>query len=100
MNIIVAVNEIYLDYLETMLFSLSKTTGERITVHLINSELNVLQINKLKSFLIKKCEAKLNVYNFDVENITDMPIGKHFSKEIYYRIFAQYILPDNIERAL
>lgn len=54
MNILISVNENYLEYALTMLYSLYLTTKQRITVYLLNVTLSKEEISKVKEFVEKK----------------------------------------------
>lgn len=104
MNILVFVNSKYIKQLEVMLYSLRlhyKANAD-IIVYLLNKSLNEQELCAIEKYLYNKCKMQLQV--IDVKNDTfweRMPLGNlYFSVEIYYRILAQYLLPDNIERAL
>ncbi|MFI3140906.1 MAG: glycosyltransferase family 8 protein [Clostridia bacterium] len=101
MNILMAVNKSYLDKAMSMLLSLRLTNKDsNITLYLINANLDIKDIEKLRTFLMKKCDIKLELIQFDKGLIKGMPIVKQFSVEVYYRIFAHDLLPKNLERIL
>lgn len=100
MNILISVNENYLDKAKTMLFSLTLHCREKITVYLMNKELTNEHITAFRNFLNKKCNAELVCVDVTKIPFDDMPVVDHFSIEMYYRILAQDVLPRNVDRVL
>lgn len=100
MNILFSVNQNYLDKAKSMLFSLAQHTHEINNIYLLNNELSVTQINKLQRFLKKRCNSNLIVISPDKLLFSDMPLQGWFSIEIYYRILAQTLLPQSVDRVL
>lgn len=100
MNILISVNKYYLDKAQTMLFSLSLQINEDVTVYLINHSLNNDDVSSLKEYLKSKCN--FNFVEIDVRNtpLDNFPVPLHFSVEAYYRLLAQFLLPDSIDRVL
>lgn len=101
MNIMISVDKNYLDKALTMLFSLRRHVHEEITVYLINHSLSSEDIKNSEEYLRKKCSITIKC--IDVKNTVfdHMPLGnEHFSIEMYYRILAQFLLPESIDRVL
>lgn len=100
MNVLISVDKNYLDSALTMLFSLRRYVHEEITVYLLNHSLSAEDIDYSAEYLRKKCSILLQCINVKNKTIDHMPVVAHFSVEMYYRIFAQFFLPDSIERVL
>ena len=100
MNIVISVNDAYVNHAKVMLFSLCRHTQEDVCVYLLNRNLSRKQCAKFSLFLEKKCHASLYVLDMD-EMFDDMPtVSSQFSVEMYYRLIAQFVLPNDLSRAL
>ncbi len=100
-NILISVNENYLEKAKTMLFSTAKSTKESITVYLLNHGLSEKDVSTLQEYLKKKCKIALEVISIPETALDHMPLGNlNFSIEMYYRIIAQFLLPKSLDRIL
>ncbi|MEF9983527.1 MAG: glycosyltransferase family 8 protein [Oscillospiraceae bacterium] len=100
MNIVVSINKNYINPLCVMLYSLMKSNeNEKIDVYLVHSELEESDFEYIKSRLNGD---KINIINTFLEDsfLADAPITFHFSREMYYRIFASNFLPKTVDKAL
>lgn len=83
-----------------MLFSLCRHTKESVCVYLLKRNLQHRNCVELSDFLKKKCHARLNVIDMD-SYFDSMPlVHSQFSVEIYYRLVAQFVLPECLSRIL
>lgn len=101
MNILISVNSKFLEIAKTMLYSLQINTKEKIVVYMINLNLKETEIKDFNNYLIENCSIKLNVIDIGYELINKLPIvSEQFSIEMYFRIFAQFLLPNDLDRIL
>ncbi len=101
MNILISVNKNYLPPAEVMLGSLARRVNEHINVYLLNKSLTASDIDSFSKKLKKiKQTIVLHTINTPSSYFDKLPVTLHFSKEMYYRIIAQFILPDNLDRIL
>lgn len=101
MNILISVNSNYVDKAQTMLFSLRMHTNEDVTVFLLNHSLNESEVQQFEKYLTSKCKMSLAVIDMSETALDQLPLGNlHFSIEMYYRILAQFVLPDTVDRIL
>lgn len=101
MNILISVNQRYVERAKTTLFSLRMHTKEEIVVYLINNSLSVESTEKFGEYLKKKCDIKLHIIDTKETDLDDFPIvNSNFCVEMYYRILAQFMLPNTINRIL
>lgn len=100
MNILISVNTAYLDKARTMLHSLRRYNTEDITVFLMNCILNTAEIRTLREYLKKRLGMELVVIDVPKTMFTQLPVSSRFSIEIYYRVIAQFLLPQNVDRIL
>ena len=90
MNIVISVNDAYVNHAKVMLFSLCRHTQEDVCVYLLNRNLSRKQCAKFSLFLEKKCHASLYVLDMD-EMFDDMPtVSSQFSVDSScYRMICQ-----------
>lgn len=100
MNVIIAINEKYIEPVKTMLYSLSCHHRERFTVYLLYGELSIQRVNELSVWIDKMCHANLKEIYVDNTLFDNAPTQKWWPKEIYYRILAFELLPQTESRAL
>ena len=99
MNILCACNKNYIDKTQTMLVSLRKCVKEEIVVYFMNDKLTDEEIRLFRKYL-KKHRIKLNV--IDASHLfvgKDVYTGR-WGVEMYFRVFAQFLLPEDIDRIL
>lgn len=102
-NILVACNEKYLRLAKYMLFSLHEHNGF-LNVYLIHENVSDKSIEEFGKFFDDHNIGELNIIKFDSSTI-DLPlkddqITGHITKEAYFRLYAPFFLPDDMERIL
>lgn len=100
MNILVTVNEKYLIMLKDLLLSLS-IFNKDLNIYLFynNNNINIQEIQNLKLWIDKNKIGKLYTYYLQL----DIKLPQHISyisKETYFRLYAPYYLPLEIDRIL
>lgn len=85
---------------KVMIFSLCSKTDENVTVHYFNIKLSEQKLKELELFVNKKCSAQLKVYNIDWHTFKDLPADDRIPYEAYSRLIAQFVLPEDVDRAL
>lgn len=100
MNILIAINDKYLDPVVTMLNSLQKNINIPLEVYLLYTSLSDKSIKKLEKFIVKECSGSLHPIYVDSSIFKDSPLKYHFSIEIYFRIIAPKLLPKSLDRIL
>ena len=104
MNILIACNEKYLYLSRYLLFSLHEHNGE-LNIYLIHENLSDDSIEDITNFINKHNIGKLNIIKFDSSTI-DLPLREghnitgHITKEAYFRLYAPFYLPEDMERIL
>lgn len=100
MNILISVNQKYLDKAESMLLSLHLHTPGEIRVFLMTHSLSGRDIARFRRFLTRQGMA-LELVDVRHTELDAFPLGdRYFSIEMYYRILAQFLLPVDLERIL
>ena len=100
-NILISVNSNYLDKAETMLHSFRRHNVDEITVYLINHTLNSYEINRFRKYLKRNLNMHLEVIAVSNTIFDSFPLGsERFTLEIYYRVLAQFLLPQNVDRII
>ena len=100
MNIVVTLNANYVRPLCVMLYSLLSAHPDReIDVYIIHSSLEPAHLAIIGDTLIATSLCLHDVHVAE-DFLCDAPVTFHFSKEMYYRIFAAALLPESAGRAL
>ncbi len=100
MNILVTLNANYLKPLKTMLTSLFlNNPNEVFTVFIMHSSLNNEQVDDVKS-LVEVHGSKIENIKVSDESFKGAPILFHYTKEMYFRLLAHKLLPENLNRIL
>ena len=103
MNILVACNEKYLNLARYMLFSLAFHNG-KLNVYLIHENISDESLSKFRNFFEDNGIGDLNVISFDSSQVVlplkDDIITGHITKEAYFRLYAPFFLPSDMERIL
>ncbi len=100
MNILVAINDNYFKPLQTMLLSLARTNRDHLDLYLMSSELSHKNTIKLEIYVRNICHGTLHTIEVSKDFLNSAPIGNHFSKEMYYRIFCSNFLPQTLDKIL
>lgn len=100
LNILMAVNSAYIQHAKVTIFSLAYHNPEPVKLYLLYSELKANEIASLERFVRRRCHGELLPVFMEKEKFEKLPIRGHFSKETYYRIYAQYLLPEEEDRIL
>ncbi len=100
MNILISVNENYLPYAKTMLHSLRLTNAAPVHVYLMYLQIEDATLQKFSAFLQEELEMHFTAVPVDESSFEGMPVGRHYTIEIYNRLLAQYLLPPTVERIL
>lgn len=102
LNIVISVNDKYIDAAESMLFSLRSHVDEPITVWFLNHSVNAEKNKRFGLYLKKRCNMDLVNIEVGSSFFDSMPLvfNELFSIEIYYRILIPWLLPNEVTRAL
>lgn len=100
MNIIIAINEKYIEPAKTMLYSLACQQNEELIIYLLQSSICEEKLEGLDDFVHRKCHGKLNVICIDKDIFTNVPINKWWTEETYYRLISFELLPKDVKRVL
>ena len=100
-NILISVNGNYIDKAETMLHSFRRNNSEDVTVYLMNHCLCDTAIKKFRKYLQLYLKMSLEVLNLSMTVFDQLPLGcGRFSVEMYYRLLAQFLLPESVDRII
>ena len=103
MNILIACNGKYLDYSRYLLASLRKYNG-LLNVYLIYENIEDNILDAYKKFISDFDIGELNLIHFDSSTI-ELPLKNdeitgHITKEAYFRLYAPFFLPEDMDRIL
>lgn len=99
-EILVTVDEAYLEPLEVMLYSLYKNNPYvKTTVWLVHES---IPKDRLKSLSIKlhKTNMELKTIQIGADFFSNAPITNRYPKEMYFRLLCGEILPEKLKRVL
>ena len=100
LSILVTLNEHYLPQLEVMLTSLhASNPGENVSVWLIHRSLTSEQLARLE----RRCGLlgfSLHPVTADAHLFADAPLTRQYPQEMYYRLVAAQLLPEEMHRVI
>lgn len=100
LSILVTLNEHYLPQLEVMLTSLhASNPGENVSVWLIHRSLTPEQLARLE----RRCGLlgfSLFPVTADARLFADAPLTRQYPQEMYYRLLAAQLLPEDVHRVI
>lgn len=99
MNILLAPNNDYVMPTVVLLQSLFETAEDKLDIYVIHSGLTGENIQKLDSFITGHGGA-FHLITIDPEMFGKAHTSIHITKEAYYRLLAQELLPPEVERVL
>lgn len=100
MDILISINDKFVDCTINMLESLSWYNDEKINIHLIYEKLSKNNIDKLNKFLEDNEIGTLKTYHCDFKDENFFINIPHISRETYFRLYAPFILPKELKRIL
>lgn len=100
MNILVTIDDNYINQLEIMLFSLRRHhPHEAIEVYLLHEKISKEALKTLNETL-QIVEIKLHPIQIDNQFFENFPITERYPFTMYYRLLAAHFLPDTVDRIL
>lgn len=100
MNLLVTCDENYLAPLRVMLYSAFAQSPDTVfDVYLMHSSIPDEKTETLRRF-VEKSGSRLHALRVPEDAFSDAPTLKHFTKEMYYRLLAFQLLPENMEKIL
>ncbi len=99
-QLLVALDEAYLPQLKVLLCSIKiNNPNEIVNVHLIHSSIREEYICNLDSYCTN-LSYTLNAITIDDDLLKDAPTSSRYPKEMYYRLLAAFVLPQDMKRIL
>ena len=102
MNILISIDDAYVSHAKDLIVSLVEHNSKyKFKVYLLyDNNLSANSLKELDNFMVKNDYGVLKSYLFsDSEKKFPMHIG-YITKNTYYRLFAPYIIEDDIDRIL
>lgn len=99
-NILMSVNQGYVEQLKTVICSLDANCRDFINLFLVHSGLSQRSIYDIKKMVRDNCHGELHVIKLESDFLAGAKVLSHFSIEMYYRIFASEFIPREIDRIL
>ena len=98
MNILFSVNEEGIKRVEEALFSF-RHYNENLNIFIINDSISKKKKKELETFVQDNNIGKIEWLELNMKEFFPLHI-EHTTKETYYKLFAPFLLPDNINRIL
>lgn len=99
MNILFSINRSFIPLLTTCLRSIIKNGGaEQYAVYILHSDLSENDRNEIESSFPKK--AEFHFLSVDQQLFNGFPEFRRYPLQIYYRLAAAFILPEELDRIL
>lgn len=100
MNVLISADKKYLSKYKTMLYSLKKFNSD-FTVYFLNKSLSPRKMKKFQKYLKKKINCDCVAIDMDEALYENLPIYyDRISLETYSRLFAQFCLPEELDRII
>ena len=100
MNVLISADKNYLSQYKTMLYSLKKYNSD-FTVYFLNKSLSPRKMEKFQKYLKKKINCDCVEINMDEALYKNLPPDyERISLETYSRLFAQFYLPEELDRII
>ncbi len=100
MNILVTLNSNYIKPLKVMLKSLFiNNPKDTFTIYLIHSSLTDAEVSDIEAFITSH-QSHFRPIKIDDSVFANAPTLFHYPKEMYYRLLAYKLLPQDIDRIL
>lgn len=98
-NLLFCINSKYMNLFKICLSSVVRHSGfDSISVNIIHSSLKASEVEEIKK--LENSRLEINFIRFDDSLLSSSPTTGRYTKEIYYRLFAPVLLPDDIDRIL
>lgn len=100
MNILVTIDKNYMNPLVTMLYSLFfNNKGRNFDIYIMHSDLEDEDIENLNKFC-KNYNSRAISVKIGENAFSEAPTLLHYTKEMYFRLLAYKVLPENLDRIL
>jgi len=100
MNILVTLDQKYLPPLKVMLFSLfTNNSKTEFDVYVMHDSLTKKDISDLKAIATEFNSKIINI-KIEESQFSDAPTLLHYTKAMYFRLFAQHYLPKTLTRII
>ncbi len=100
MNILLSINEKYLDKALVTMSSLIRRNKEEINIFILQNGIKEQSQEDFKKQIAKMSKrASVNFITISPDFFKGFPLGR-FALETYYRVICQFVLPEDIDRIL
>ena len=95
MKFLFTINEKYVEQIKILMYSIYANVGEKNLFYFIYKDISETKRMELKEYACNKCNSMVIFIEFPYDDIVGkLPIQGSWSPEIYYRLFAPYILSE------
>lgn len=94
MNFLFTVSDSYTNPILLLMFSIYKNMGGGHTFYFIHKDISVENQRAIISYAKKQCQSNAVFVCFTDPQVSQLPLQGSWSEEVYFRLFAPYLLPD------
>ncbi len=94
LNILLTINESYIKPVKVLMYSVWSNNPSEITFWILYRDISGSGRQELQDFVSRNSDCAIHFIRIDEECIDDLPLEGSWSREIYFRLFAPYILTD------
>ena len=94
MNFLFTINDKYIQPIETLIFTIeTNNKSYKKTYFFIYNDISIENQNRIRDY-VYRFGGKVRFIKFEWAGIDSLPVHGMWSKEVYFRLFAPYLLPD------
>lgn len=98
MNILLCLNKKFLNLMISLIRSIIDNNDGELNFYIISKDISKFDLDYIRKYF--KRNITMFLIDIDDDILKDAPVSERYPIEIYYRIFASYFLPKNIDRVL
>lgn len=94
MDFLITISDSYSEPILLLMYSVYRNMGAGHRFYFIHRNISDQNKNKISRYAEEKCKARVRFVEYTDARIRTLPLYGVWSEEIYYRLFAAYLLPD------
>lgn len=94
MDFLITISDSYSEPILLLMYSVYRNMGAGHRFHFIHKSISNQNRDMISKYVETKCEAVVRFIEYSDARIKELPLYGVWSEEIYYRLFAAYLLPD------
>lgn len=94
MNFLFTIDESYVAPCKVLMFSIYKNMGDNQRFYFIYQHISFDKRKELFEYAKEKCKSETIFIKYDNKKLKELPVLGTWSVEIYFRLFAPYLIQD------